>query len=52
MRRSHRWAVAVPPRSRGVARSADRARALEPLVRKTPLWGAVQQDRTPADAAT
>src|SRR5215204_6149986 len=28
-----------------VARIADRARVLEPLVRRTPLWGAVQQDR-------
>jgi enoyl-CoA hydratase/carnithine racemase len=28
-----------------VARIADRARVLEPVVRRTPLWGAVQQDR-------
>jgi enoyl-CoA hydratase/carnithine racemase len=28
-----------------VARSADRARVLEPVARKTPLWGAVQLDR-------
>ena len=28
-----------------VARSADRARALEPVARKTPLWGAVMLDR-------
>lgn len=28
-----------------VARSADRARFLEPVARKTPLWGAVQLDR-------
>ncbi len=28
-----------------VARSTDRARALDPVVRKTPLWGAVQLDR-------
>jgi enoyl-CoA hydratase len=28
-----------------VARSADRARVLEPVVRKTPLWGAIQLDR-------
>ena len=28
-----------------VARSTDRARVLEPVVRRTPLWGAVQLDR-------
>ena len=28
-----------------VARSADKARVLEPLARKTPLWGAVMLDR-------
>src|SRR5712691_335525 len=28
-----------------VARSADRARVLEPVVRRTPLWGAVELDR-------
>jgi len=28
-----------------VARSVDRARVLEPVVRRTPLWGAVQLDR-------
>jgi enoyl-CoA hydratase/carnithine racemase len=28
-----------------VARSADRVRALEPVMRRTPLWGAVQLDR-------
>jgi enoyl-CoA hydratase/carnithine racemase len=28
-----------------VARSADRARVLEPMVRRTPLWGAVELDR-------
>jgi enoyl-CoA hydratase/carnithine racemase len=28
-----------------LARTADRARALEPLARKTPLWGAVMLDR-------
>ena len=27
------------------ARSADRARVLDPVVRRTPLWGAVQLDR-------
>lgn len=28
-----------------LARSADRARVLEPVVRRTPLWGAVELDR-------
>jgi enoyl-CoA hydratase/carnithine racemase len=28
-----------------MARSANRARALEPVLRRTPLWGAVQLDR-------
>lgn len=28
-----------------MARSANRARALEPVIRRTPLWGAVQLDR-------
>ncbi len=28
-----------------VAKSTDRARVLEPVVRRTPLWGAVQLDR-------
>jgi enoyl-CoA hydratase/carnithine racemase len=28
-----------------VARGADRARVLEPVVRRTPLWGAVELDR-------
>lgn len=44
--------AAVPPLGRRgasaiarVARGADRARALEPVMRKTPLWGAVQLDR-------
>src|SRR6201993_3067695 len=44
--------AAVPPLGRRgasaiarVARGADRARVLEPVVRKTPLWGAVQLDR-------
>ncbi|MBC2644233.1 MULTISPECIES: enoyl-CoA hydratase/isomerase family protein [unclassified Rhodococcus (in: high G+C Gram-positive bacteria)] len=44
--------AAVPPLGRRgasaiarVARGADRARLLEPVVRKTPLWGAVQLDR-------
>jgi enoyl-CoA hydratase/carnithine racemase len=31
-----------------VARTADRARVLEPVARKTPLWGAVQLDRVHA----
>lgn len=44
--------AAVPPLGRRgasavarVARGADRARVLEPVVRRTPLWGAVQLDR-------
>jgi enoyl-CoA hydratase/carnithine racemase len=40
---------ALGPQSASVvarlARSADRARVLEPLARKTPLWGAVELDR-------
>jgi enoyl-CoA hydratase/carnithine racemase len=31
-----------------VARGADRARVLEPMVRRTPLWGAVELDRVHA----
>jgi enoyl-CoA hydratase/carnithine racemase len=44
--------AAVPPLGRRgasavarVARSADRVRALEPVARRTPLWGAIQLDR-------
>jgi enoyl-CoA hydratase/carnithine racemase len=44
--------AAVPPLGRRgaaavarAARGADRARLLEPVVRRTPLWGAVQLDR-------
>ncbi|MGH8500859.1 MAG: enoyl-CoA hydratase/isomerase family protein [Gammaproteobacteria bacterium] len=51
-----RWlqeeSAAAPPLGRRsasavarVARSADRARALEPAVRRTPLWPAIQLDR-------
>jgi hypothetical protein len=43
--RSLRSADAATAAAVRVARSSDRARALEPMVRKTPLRGAVQRDR-------